>query len=91
MAINVEENKTYYVYFEIFNQITHKRLMSFTMNEISFNDVTENVLSRTVARVSGTHLDGLNKLLPPQLPNISKSLLQNQAWQIYVDCLYIVV
>ena len=37
-----QQNKTYYVYFEIFNwQITHTRCVCFTMNEFFFNEVTE--------------------------------------------------
>ena len=42
MLTNVEQNKTYNMYFEIFNQIMLTRWVCFTMNEISFNEVTEN-------------------------------------------------
>ena len=43
MATNVGQNKTCYVYLEIFNQITHTKWACFTVNEISFKEMTENV------------------------------------------------
>ena len=58
MATDVEKNKTYYVYFEIFNQIKLYRYMCFTMNEIPFNEVTETSCPDCSA---GSILDNIEK------------------------------